>query len=263
MSKTARLVSVALLLFLLLVRLADDYLPLWLFGPSVPAWFSWWYASILYACMALLVWLNRRMLQNLNVDRSFVVLVVVAGIWLFFSYDPAAGALLAGVLIGAVALFIAWALLSNRLEFGPSSAHQARAGILVGTCVAPALLVLSRGVIANSLVAPVDIRAAGVAIVNANLFGIVFEELLFRGALWGVLRDLGLGDGVIIIVQGVMFWIAHHRYFALQDWTIAWVLIPFLGIMLGVLAWRSKSIAWTTACHFLFNFAVGLSGGGP
>lgn len=66
---------------------------------------------------------------------------------------------------------------------------------------------------------------------------IVFEEIVFRGALWAYLRSFGASEQVAFYVQAFLFWIAHYRY----------LLLGYQVLVLG-----SDSLHFTpTWCHGL------------
>lgn len=74
----------------------------------------------------------------------------------------------------------------------------------------------------------------------------VGEELVFRGLLWGVLRDSG-GRVAALVVTAVLFGCAH----VFLARTIP-LIIP-VGFLLGWLVMRSGSVATSMAAHAAFN----------
>jgi membrane protease YdiL (CAAX protease family) len=95
------------------------------------------------------------------------------------------------------------------------------------------------------------------SLIGANLFGVIFEEFLFRGLLWGFLKDQDLPESRIVLFQAILFWLAH--YHSLFDGRLSfWVSIPFVSIILGILILRSKSLTISTGTHFLYNFLVSI-----
>lgn len=76
------------------------------------------------------------------------------------------------------------------------------------------------------------------------------EEPLFRGFLWGYLRRRGWKDPIIWIFQALLFWISHINYWGRSSF---WFTLPFLGLFLGLLAWRSRSVATSMAAHAGYN----------
>ena len=83
----------------------------------------------------------------------------------------------------------------------------------------------------------------------------VVEEPFFRGFLWGGLRRAGWKNLWILIFQTILFMIGHIYYFGSFPISF-WIVVPFGGLVFGVLAWRSHSIATSIAGHGFFN-AVG------
>jgi hypothetical protein len=78
------------------------------------------------------------------------------------------------------------------------------------------------------------------------------EEPLFRGLLWGHLRDRGWKDGRVFLLQTLLFWGAHF-YRATDQPIQFYVLIPVYTLLFGWLAWRSRSITGSMIAHALCN----------
>lgn len=83
----------------------------------------------------------------------------------------------------------------------------------------------------------------------------IAEEPFFRGFLWGALRRSGWKNGWILIFQTILFMIGHIYYFRGLPVSF-WVVVPLGGLITGLLAWRSRSIATSMVGHGFFN-AVG------
>jgi membrane protease YdiL (CAAX protease family) len=80
------------------------------------------------------------------------------------------------------------------------------------------------------------------------------EEPIFRGFLWGYLRQIGLNEKWIWIIQGFLFWTAHSSQLLFGQISF-WFGLPF-GLLLGWLSWRSRSITSSMSAHAIFNTAV-------
>lgn len=91
-------------------------------------------------------------------------------------------------------------------------------------------------------------------IVDAMGHSAILEEPVLRGFLWGHLRERGLGERRIWLVQTVAFWLAHIRYVG-QPYTFL-IAVPVAGFVLGWLAWRSRSLAPSYIAHSLYNSIV-------
>jgi membrane protease YdiL (CAAX protease family) len=82
-------------------------------------------------------------------------------------------------------------------------------------------------------------------------FAGIAEEPFFRGFLWGLLRKVGLKEIWIWLIQAGLFWLGHLYYLGKRPWSF-WLVIPG-GLVLGWLAWRSRSIANSMIAHGLEN----------
>jgi membrane protease YdiL (CAAX protease family) len=78
------------------------------------------------------------------------------------------------------------------------------------------------------------------------------KEPFFRGFLWGSLRKTGLKDIWIWLAQAGLFWLG-HAYALLYTPFSFWLIVPVGGLVLGLLAWRSRSIAPSMVAHGLAN----------
>jgi membrane protease YdiL (CAAX protease family) len=83
-------------------------------------------------------------------------------------------------------------------------------------------------------------------------YAAVSEEPVFRGFLWGYLQKMGWRDVWIWLFQAGLFWLGHLFYINSAPISF-WLLIPLGGLVLGWLAWRSRSIATSMAAHGVMN----------
>jgi len=89
------------------------------------------------------------------------------------------------------------------------------------------------------------------SLVNQFVHASVIEEFMFRGFLWGCLRKFGMADKWILFVQAGLFWVAHINY--IDRGYSFWVVVPLSGLVFGLLAWQSKSIATSMIAHSVVN----------
>ncbi len=80
----------------------------------------------------------------------------------------------------------------------------------------------------------------------------IYEEPLFRGFLWGYLRQRGWKDVSILFVQAGLFWLSHPIHAVLYPLSF-WVICPLAGLLLGLIAWRARDIAPSMFAHGLIN----------
>lgn len=90
-------------------------------------------------------------------------------------------------------------------------------------------------------------------------YAAVSEEPLFRGILWGMLRKVGWHNTLIWLVQAALFVLGHVFYFGVFPMSF-WIVVPVGSLILGGLAWRSRTIASSIGAHAISN-ALGLTMG--
>jgi membrane protease YdiL (CAAX protease family) len=79
-----------------------------------------------------------------------------------------------------------------------------------------------------------------------------YEEPLFRGFLWGLLSQRGWRAGLIWLFQAAVFWLSHIVY--IIHFPISfWVIVPLIGLALGLIAWRARDIAPAMLAHSLVD----------
>lgn len=83
-------------------------------------------------------------------------------------------------------------------------------------------------------------------------FAAVMEEPLFRGFLWGYLRKLKWREVWIWLFQASLFMISHFYYINRFPLTF-WIGTPVSALVLGWLAWRSRTIATSMVAHGIMN----------
>lgn len=242
-------ISNVIFIFLLLVRLADPYLPVGILGSSTREW----YAGIVYILTVAIIWLNRQRLAALNIDRPFIAALLFGGI-LYMVYLIQSVGIFVGIAVG----LIYWAYQTNQLVFRNPVPYPKGTGVLIFLTILLALapIVLFR----PSLQTPLTFQILGTTfleILLPQLPSIVFEEVLFRGAIWAYVRSIGLSDQAAFCIQAILFWVSHHE-FLLNNPYFFWVDLPIISILLGLMTWRSKSLTPSTISHVIFNFTSGL-----
>lgn len=243
--------SNAILIGLLLVRLVDADLAIWAFGTSMPDWVPYLYNGVAYILTAVIVWLNRHRLATINIDRSFVVALIVGGVLYSFQETPYN----IGALVGITAGLFYWGFINNQFVYKNPAPYPKGTVLLILLSILLALAPV--GIFQPTFKTALSFQSFSVTLMGALQIGLMlnaFEEVIFRGALWAYLRSLGLSEQIAFSVQAVLFWIAHHRDRLDGGEYFFWIAVPCMAILLGILAWRSKSLTPSLAAHFLFNF---------
>lgn len=242
-------ISTVILLFLLLLRLVDANLPIWIFGANIPSWYAYWYAGIAYILTVSIVLLNRHRLASLNIDRPFVIALMIGGFLCLFFLTPDIG-----ILAAIAAALVFWAYQDNLLVLKNTVEYPSETLLLILFSLLLAVLpIIFFHPILKQPVSLQLILATITSTFQAQLVGIAFEDVIFRGALWAYLRDLGLKEHIAFLVQAFLFWIAHSKYMFLENPYFFWVSVPLVSLLLGFIVWRSRSLTPSTIAHLLFN----------
>lgn len=99
---------------------------------------------------------------------------------------------------------------------------------------------------------PAVATSTGMAFLYQIGFAAVSEEPLFRGFLWGYLHRLGWKEVWIWLAQAAVF-VSAHLYFKDALPFNFWVVVPLAGLILGLFAWRTRSIAPGMIAHAAYN----------
>lgn len=84
------------------------------------------------------------------------------------------------------------------------------------------------------------------------IFAAAQEEPMFRGFLWGWLRQRHWADGVILVAQAGLFFLA-HAYYARPGMYVHWANTFLMGLLMGLAAWRTRSILPSMVVHAIGN----------
>jgi membrane protease YdiL (CAAX protease family) len=216
-----------------------------------------------YLVTALLIWSERDRLREFNIDTLAVVFFAlgkpVQGL-LGLLKIPSWNHLTPDVAIMAVAAVILIATWLRKHQSMPGfSTHNwtwlliaAAIGTICGILAALGLRYFSPE--AKQSVSLTDFFFMPlIQLMNAA----TYEEPLFRGFLWGYLQKLGWQDLWIWLFQAFLFWIGHLYYLFAAPFSL-WIVVPLGGLVLGWLAWRTRSVAISMVGHGFYNGIGGL-----
>jgi membrane protease YdiL (CAAX protease family) len=244
-------ISYGILIILFTVRLLDFELPGWIFGTRIPGWFAYWYVGLAYILTVIIIWLNRHRLSTLNMDRPFLIAVMLGGM-LYIFYLPTD----IGLLVGITTLFVFWAYINDYFSFAETIQYPSWTVPLV--CISATPVFLYALLFSPVLKFQPNFPIVFTSLLQAQLAAVVFEEVIFRGVLWTILRNFGLKEVMAYFISSFLFWMAHFKYLLQGSTYSFWFAIPLLAFLFGFMAWRTKSLTPGTIGHFLFNFLVAL-----
>jgi membrane protease YdiL (CAAX protease family) len=220
-----------------------------------------------YVCIAFLIWWERNWLRDFHMDGAALFLIIFFRpmqtlILNYWKVDaPLAFPRPAAWMIWLAAICLSLALWQR--GYRPSRPTRRMLGwLVIGILAGVGVSILENFKVfksvlnhSNSSLSTSVLFSTGLNLVYHLGFAPLIEEPLFRGFLWGYLRQLNWREGWIWLVQAALFTSA-HLYFANQFPLTFWVLIPAAGLLFGLLTWSSRSIAPAILAHALINGSV-------
>jgi len=262
-SKTRETISWALLAGLLFLRL-----PLSTGAAYFPrlTWLDPLYEICTYALTLYLIWLEQDRLVLFHIDALVIVMIVflkpLETLFLMVYSDnhllafPGFPSLLIWV-SAAVFFFVLRKQRPDLLKVRKTSWRWFGLGVLAG--IGKALLLgypMARQLGPNPPYYKPILFNALLPVLPYFLFQLgyaaVAEEPLFRGFLWGHLRKAGWNEWWIWPFQTLLFMLG-HLYYLPQQPVPFWIVVPIGGLVQGLLAWKSRTIASSMAAHGLSN----------
>ena len=86
-----------------------------------------------------------------------------------------------------------------------------------------------------------------ITVIYAIILGPILEELVFRGVTYGFLEKAGVKPGIAILISSLFFGAMHLIL-------IQVIYAAILGLFLGFIRYKYRSIKITIVTHILFNF---------
>ncbi|MBI5961855.1 MAG: CPBP family intramembrane metalloprotease [Chloroflexi bacterium] len=220
-----------------------------------------------YLLLAVLIWWERHRLADFHIDiyaLAFIVLFrpLQTLILTFWGVDsPLTFPRPMGLTIWAISIGLI--LLLWQSGFKPARASSLTLGWLAIGCFAGVCVSIAENLSSfQAMFFPNRYPPSAQVLTSMGLnllyhlgFAPINEEPLFRGFLWGYLRQLKWTDNWILIFQAILFTSA-HVYFAARLPLMFWVYIPTAAFLFGILTLRSRSIAPGILAHGIINGSV-------
>ncbi|MGE5072970.1 MAG: lysostaphin resistance A-like protein [Anaerolineae bacterium] len=259
-----RTIGWGIVILLLLLRIPYSIL-LTYGGASSTGWGPAIYQLLTYLLTLFLIWWERDDLAAVHMDQAAIALIVIFkpvqtllmlhwGIRTPLTFpQPGSLAIWAAAIVLAVAIWRRARMNSAGRPAWPSTnGGWLVTGVLAG-CALSAIPALDAFWHVQELVPLASVSVGtGLAFFYQVGFAAAAEEPLFRGFLWGYLRRAGWSEGWVWLVQGSLFMLA-HLYFINALPLQFWLIVPAAGLIFGLLAWRSRSIAPGMLAHAAYN----------
>ena len=224
----------------------------WLFGVvSLLNIVSYLNVIILYICILVLLWFSRDNLEQYHMDRAAIIVLILTGVFRSRLNEPY-DLIMRLILIVLTVIIVLLAIKS--WQYIPANKWSwVGIAILSGVAVIPLAVVesLQPDRYLSITISP----GLGVVIIRRILYYLsfvaVFEEMAFRGILWGYLRGIGLKDGKIFWIQALLFWLL-HLYRVVNPITF-FITVPVATIIFSLLAYRSRQVFPSIVSHTIMD----------
>jgi membrane protease YdiL (CAAX protease family) len=233
--------------------------------PATSAWVEPVYEVLTYLLIVFLIWWERQELAWHHLDFWAVLIV------LFFKPlsvlllpvmgnpgHPLALPHLPGILILIIALILGGLIVGKKINIGKPDA-KVLLWFLLGSLAGIALQVLYGILMIRWLNFPVPPDPGPIAWLAPFYqlgYAAVSEEPLFRGFLWGGLRNMRVKEGWILLIQALLFAIAHIHLLKTVSPALFFGITFLNALFFGLVAWRSRSLAASMGMHGFANGSV-------
>jgi len=217
-----------------------------------------------YPLTALMILLKRDCLEQYHIDRLALVLLVFAPMGRFavqgFLQGSWTGLPVSTYVDGAFALLFLLALLIWRPPLPPKGMRRTWRWVGAAALVGTAFSAVTGWLIHFQKAIPPEaqiylpgeaVRAVLLIFVQLSTAA-ALEEPLFRGFLWGELRERGWREERIWLFQALLFTLGHIYYLGTANLSL-FVIVPLGALILGLAAWRSRSIGTSMLIHGISN----------
>lgn len=216
--------------------------------------------TYLLTCILILFTADR--LDKSHIDRFALALFLIApvgkaaGIVLMWGWEQVTRDAWLNVIFSAVFLL---ALIIRRPELRRPEKRSAlfwfMAAVAAGLCMSLVFGYFLRLQGTEKVNIPFAANAARMLAATAFLQlanAAALEEPLFRGFLWGWLKERHWKEHWIWLFQALLFMLGHIYYFGAKNYSF-WIIVPVAALVCGWLAWKSRSIGTSMVAHSLVN----------
>ncbi len=170
-----KIFTYTVLALFLVVRYSDNYLFNGISNDKTHASIKSVFIFSIYGLILLTTWINKNNLNEFNIDRSFFFILLGDSVLLTWSYFPWMLGIFMLVAVG-VLLFEYRKKTYRFSELTITSPNII--GLMIFVIILPVLFSKYKS---GAHITYEQIRSS---LLYANLFGVIFEEFLFRGLLW-------------------------------------------------------------------------------
>jgi membrane protease YdiL (CAAX protease family) len=229
------------------------------FLKPVPDWLVLLTEFTMYLVIGLLLLQEKERLASFNIDRLSLILFCLSGTLLRTAISTSVYRYIFDLATWGFTIYLVFALWKS-IKMMPKMKFGIGIWILLAALIGFSIAMLDSiprfSIVKNiGLLSNRDLFTAFVGFLIQIVFqfghAAALEEPIFRGFLWGFLRDKGWKEKWVLLFSTLLFWISHFSYFG-RPYTF-WFILPIMGLVLGCLAWKSRSIATSMTAHTIYN----------
>jgi membrane protease YdiL (CAAX protease family) len=221
---------------------------------------SRFYGSVIYITLGVVILIEIRNLDRFHLDK-FTIATFILSCFLR-QRSGIIGEELLLIIIGLIGALLIFALIIIKPKFLRTDFRWAVVGIALGLTSAIVItlfeLLLRHTWQLNPLFRGSLIATVFNYITREFSLGALMEEIMFRGILWGHLRERNWAESRIYWAQGFLFWLLHLSKIV-TPFTLFFS-IPLLTLISTMLTRRAKHIFPAILAHTVINVASALLG---
>ena len=200
--------------------------------------------------------LNRDRLQEMNIDRFYVFMLVTAGLIPLYKSPNIFPFNFFAVISFIALIYAVYILFDNTAKFAIVDRNSfLKTLLIIGTLAG--IIFWINGLIYTVITGLPNIKLSD-TFVFQQIPGLIYEEVMYRGVLYMFLMDLGVSKSKAFFIQA--FWFSgKHINLLLAFPFFYWIIFPILGLTFGYIVMRSKSLTLSAFAHLLYSTYVDLA----
>jgi membrane protease YdiL (CAAX protease family) len=211
----------------------------------------------MYICIAACLYKERKNLKNFHLDQMSLISLILANFFLVIITKLRFSNSIYPFIFGMLGLFTLVIAVKNWKSVPEASWRGLLFGIILTALVLIPTTYLSYLSQKGGDIISVDFWDA---IIRSTLPTFaqtaVGEEIIFRGFLWGYLKQIGLASHKALFLQGVVFWLLHLS--SLSFLPAFLISIPLVTIIYSLLAKYTKQVFPSIVSHAAYDTLVPL-----
>jgi membrane protease YdiL (CAAX protease family) len=187
-------------------------------------------------------------IEYFNFDKSAIVILILSGILLSSNFFHFVIVVILIILLTRIAIKKWYSINQTNWNWIVLSIVYTSL-VLIPTTIISVYIIKDLSIVDHKDI-PSMFVAVGIFIVHISSTA-VWEEVFFRGLLWGYLKKMGLSIKQVALVQFVIFWLLH--YDGQSSNLNFYIALPLEIFVQTLLVYKSKQLTPSIISHALYN----------